>query len=226
MEQMNNSNLEISMSEGALPLGLGGGTLSSDQLFLIWKYAQALTSPKLSDRKDGFQRLIELNIINKSPLIVYLLATRIKEIDITLRAYIIKVLANILELKIPSDVSFSLTQHTLAAYLSQIGKGEIHALIQLVDVDPSSEENIVRILCSCSCAGEYLNEVVFDRSVSTKSRQLAIMLLGQVGYLEAIPDLERLENRIKTRINPNSLGNEDKQLLPQIEEALSLLRAP
>ena len=223
---MNKTNLDISMREGALPLGLVDGIISSDQLSLIWRYAQALTSPELSVRKDGFQHLIELNIINKSPLIVYLLATKLKEIDITLRAYIVKVLANILEININTDKSIELAQHTLAAYLSQIGKGEIHALIQLVDVDPSSLENIVRILCGCSCAGEYLKEIFFDRTTSIKYRQLAIMLLGEVGYIEAIPDLERLENRIKSRVNSNSVGNEDKKLLPQIEEALVLLRAP
>jgi len=223
---MNNSNIDISMREKAYQLGMGDGTFSFDQVLLVWRHAQALISPELFERKDGFQRLIELNIINKSPLITYLLATRIKEVDITLRAYIVNVLANILESKIQRDEAIEVTKHTLVEYLSQIGKREIHALIQLVEVDPFTNENIVRIMCSSSCAGDYLNDIASDRKESINIRQLAITLLGKIGYLDAISDLERLENRIMNRVNPNSIGSEEKLLLPQIADALALLRAP
>jgi hypothetical protein len=226
MEQVNNSNIEISVNKKAHSLGLGDGTVSSDQVLLIWRFTQALTSPELFERKDGFQRLIELNIINKSPLITYILATRINEVDITLRAYIVNVLANILEQNIRGDENIELTKLTLVDYLSQIGKREIHALIQLVEVDPFANENIVKIMCSSSCAGDYLNKIASDRQATLNIRQLAITLLGEIGYLDAIPDLERLENRIKSRDNPNSIGSEEKQLLPQIADALALLRAP
>ena len=117
--------------------------LSIDRLKMIWRYTQALTSPEISTRKEGFTHLIELDVIHNSPLIVYILASKINEVDITLRAYVINVLANILSLKTAPESSINLSQQTLTVSLSQIGTRDIYSLIQLVEVDRSSEENVI-----------------------------------------------------------------------------------
>ncbi|GAI27626.1 unnamed protein product, partial [marine sediment metagenome] len=54
-----------------------------DQIYQLWKSTEAISSPELSKRKRGFESLIEFDVVRRSPLIAYLLATRIVEPDLT-----------------------------------------------------------------------------------------------------------------------------------------------
>lgn len=199
---------------------------SLDQIHQLWESAEAISSPELNERKRGFERLIELDVISRSPLIAYLLATRIVEPDLTLRAYIVRVLAGILKTDSPDNLSPEIVRYTLVNYLSQIDLREILALLQLAEIDPYAEEQIVHLLSTCSCAGEHLINIANNRETSLPIRKLSIKFIGKVGYLEALPDLLRLETRLKTKAKSNH--NEDSQtsLLPLIIESLTLLRAP
>ncbi|MFC2055002.1 hypothetical protein ACFLV7_12015 [Chloroflexota bacterium] len=199
---------------------------SLDQIHQLWQSAEAISSPELSERKRGFERLIEFDVVRKSQLIVYLLATRIVEPDLTLRAYIVRVLAGILKTESPNNLSPEDVRITLVNYLSQIGKREILALLQLAEIDPYAEEQIINLLCACSCAGGHLINITNDRGSSLSIRKLSLKFIGRVGYLEALPDLLRLETRLKAKTKSNH--NEDSQtsLLPLITEALTLLQTP
>ena len=199
---------------------------SLDQIHQLWESAEAISSPELSERKRGFERLIEFDVVRRSPLIVYLLATRIVEPDLTLRAYIVRVLAGILKTESPDNLSPEDVRLTLVNYLTQIDRREILALLQLAEIDPYAEEQIINLLCACSCAGGHLINITNDRGTSLSIRKLSLKFIGRVGYLEALPDLLRLETRLKARTNSNH--NEDSQtsLLPLITEALTLLQTP
>ena len=199
---------------------------SLDQIHQLWESAEAISSPELSERKRGFERLIEFDVVRRSPLVVYLLATRIVEPDLTLRAYIVRVLAGILKTESPDNLSPEDVRLTLVNYLSQIDRREILALLQLAEIDPYAEEQIINLLCACSCAGGHLINITNDRGTSLSIRKLSLKFIGRVGYLEALPDLLRLETRLKARTKSNH--NEDSQtsLLPLITEALTLLQTP
>ena len=199
---------------------------SLDQIHQLWESAEAISSPELSERKRGFERLIEFDVVRRSPLVVYLLATRIVEPDLTLRAYIVRVLAGILKTESPDNLSPEDVRLTLVNYLSQIDRREILALLQLAEIDPYAEEQIINLLCACSCAGGHLINITNDRETSLSIRKLSLKFIGRVGYLEALPDLLRLETRLKARTKSNH--NEDSQtsLLPLITEALTLLQTP
>jgi hypothetical protein len=199
---------------------------SLDQIHQLWESAEAISSPELSERKRGLERLIEFDVVRRSPLITYLLATRIVEPDFTLRAYIVRVLAGILKTDSPDNLSTEDVRLTLVNYLSQIDLREILALIQLAEIDPYAEEQIIHLLSVCSCAGGHLINIVNDRGTSIPIRKLSVKFIGRVGYLEALPDLLRLETRLKARTKTNH--NEDSQtnLLLLITEALTLLRTP
>jgi hypothetical protein len=181
---------------------------SLDQIHQLWESTEAISSPELSERKRGFNRLIEFDVVRRSPLITYLLATRIVEPDFTLRAYIVRVLAGILKTDSPDNLSTKEVRLTLVNYLSQIDLREILALIQLAEI------------------GGHLINIANDRGTSIPIRKLSVKFIGRVGYLEAVPALLRLETRLKTRTKTNQ--NEDNQtnLLLLITEALTLLRTP
>jgi hypothetical protein len=199
---------------------------SQDQIYQLWESAEAISSPELSERKRGFERLIEFDVVRRSPLIAYLLATRIVEPDITLRAYIVRVLTGIINPDSPDNLSPEDVRLTLVNYLSQIDLREILALLQLAEIDPYTEEQIIHLLSACSCAGGHLINIANDRGTSLPIRELSVKFIGRVGYLEALPDLLRLETRLKARKKSNH--NEDSQtnLLPLITEAVTLLRTP
>ena len=199
---------------------------SLDQIHQLWESAEAISSSELSERKRGFERLIEFDVVRRSPLITYLLATRIVEPDFTLRAYIVRVLAGILKTDSPANLSTEDVRLTLVNYLSQIDLREILALIQLAEIDPYAEEQIIHLLSACSCAGGHLINIANDRGTSIPIRKLSVKFIGRVGYLEAVPDLLRLETRLKARTKTNH--NEDSQtnLLLLITQALTLLRTP
>lgn len=203
-----------------------GEIISSKQLWELWEYSEALIASELEVRKFGFEHLVENNIVDQSALLIYLFASRIKEPDIKLRAYIINVLGSAVT-RITSRGEISAPPYqTLSAYLSHAGKDEIKSILELLEADPSSEENIVKILGTCSCAGQHLSEILSDRNESLTTRLWAVILVGKVGYLESIPNLVRLHRKLSTRVNNKFSGDEYAQFIQQIEEALILLRAP
>ncbi len=199
---------------------------SLDQIHQLWESAEAISSPELSERKRGLERLIEFDVVRRSPLIAYLLATRIVEPDLTLRAYIVRVLAGILKTDSPNNLSPDDVRLTLVNYLSQIDLREIMALLQLAEIDPYAEEQIILLLSACSCAGGHLIFIANDRGTSLPARKLSVKFIGRVGYLEALPDLLRLETRLKTRTKTNHTEDSQTSLLPIITESLTLLRTP
>jgi hypothetical protein len=134
---------------------------SQDQIYQLWKSTEAISSPELSKRKRGFESLIEFDVVRRSPLIAYLLATRIVEPDLTLRAYIVRVLASILKTDLPDNLSTEDVRLTLVNYLSQIDLREILALLQLAEIDPYAEEQIIQLLSACSCAGGHLVNIAY-----------------------------------------------------------------
>jgi hypothetical protein len=78
-----------------------------------------------------------------------------------------------------------------------------------------------------------LIEIVNDRKKPVEIRQAAIRIIGVVGYIEAIPSLDRLSSRLEARMNgqrsmPFAPPSEKTEvdLLVTIREALASLRAP
>src|SRR4030042_3187461 len=59
----------------------------------VWSALEALTAPELETRQQGFDSLLEQDAVRKSPLVVYVLATRLLEPDILLRRRIVRCLA-------------------------------------------------------------------------------------------------------------------------------------
>jgi hypothetical protein len=105
-------------------------------------------------------------------------------------------------------------------------------LLQVADFDPQYIDSVAVLLNSCSFAGNHLADILMDRSIVVSIRMRAVELIGQVGYLDAIPVLDRLRNRLEARLNGQqhmpflTLEEGDEvALLPSIQATLEILQS-
>ena len=109
----------------------------------------------------------------------------------------------------------------------------IFSMLQAAISDPNLEAPITRMLNACPHAGAHLAEILADRGVPLTIRQQAVHFVGQVGFLEAIPALERLAARLEARRSgqqsmpfaPPPATQDESELLPEIHQTLLMLRS-
>ncbi|MDI6696716.1 MAG: hypothetical protein QME21_16835 [Anaerolineales bacterium] len=196
----------------------------------VWDAAEALTSPDLEIRSFGLKRLVESDAVRYYPLIAYLLYTRLNEPDIELRTRIVDALSSVFAVN-GNSVSQELNVYPgLTYYLSQMRTRQIYSLLQVVDFDHSAEAKVASLLEHCSYAGEHLAEILADRHTPLSIRKQAIHFIDRMGYLDALPVLERLEARLTQRRNGReeygeSIQDDECSLLPMIRSALENLTA-
>ncbi len=195
----------------------------------FWKAAQDLIHPELEVRWTGFEYLFHSGAASHSPLLAYLLVSRLAEPDLELRSQIVAELNKILALPFNGNPSINEVLYFLKTSLSQLRHNQIEALLKLVEEKPGTYPHVSRIISLCSYAGEHLIEFVGDRKASLEIRKTSARLIGDIGYLSSILAMERIKTRLETRINGSGsytfLGNREADLLPTIEEALTKLRS-
>jgi hypothetical protein len=197
---------------------------------VVWGAAEALTSPNLETRQGGLQELVSQDAIRQHPLVAYMLISRLIEPDIALRANVVGALAEVVSPNghgAPCDApSFS----TLTTHLTGMRTRQIYALLQVVDFEKSNEPKVIELLDHCSFAGGHLSCILSTRTVPLHMRVLAAYFIGRMGYLDALPTLERLAARLESRQNGRSelggVDEDDAGLLAAIHDSLDLLRAP
>ncbi len=195
----------------------------------VWSAAEALASPDLEARWWGVKRLVEVEAPRRYPLIAYLLATRITEPDIALRARVVEVLGSLLcsegvAQPITTDVFGSLVM-----YLAAMRARPIYALLQVAMFDARNEPMVAALLSYCSYAGVHLAEILSDREAPTEVRWQAAHFIGRLGFLDALPALERLVARMEMRTHGRGIDFEqydEANLLLEMRQAIEILRAP
>jgi hypothetical protein len=199
----------------------------------IWDATAALISPELERRFSGLKRLEEFNAVHRHPLVSYLLATRIGEPDIELRTRVIKALASVFSMDGEERTSSEVVQLHLRNILAGMRTRQIFALLQVADFDPSAEPVVAALLSYCSFAGGHLAEILLNRHAPLNIRKRAVHFIGRIGFLDALPCLERLETRLESRLNGKQCApdnrideSEETSLLPLIQDALAFLQAP
>jgi hypothetical protein len=112
-------------------------------------------------------------------------------------------------------------------------KRNIFALLQVAEHKISSETNVAVLLNTCSYAGNALANIFTDRKIPIPIRRQAVIYTGRVGFLDAIPALEKLADRLESRMNGQSSmpfappsDSDEKSLLPAVQTALRLLQSP
>lgn len=199
----------------------------------VWNAAEDLANPIASVRHLALECLKNTGAARISPLVSYLIATRLNDHDLELRTHAVKILGNVLSPDANGDMAPDAVTSQLVYFLSDMRTRQIFGLVEVLIYKPGLAPQVIRILNTCVFAGNHLIEMANSRKMSLEIRRKAIWLISQVGYLEAIPALERLQIRMETRITGQQsmpfappLGVDDSDLLPDVKAALVILRSP
>jgi hypothetical protein len=192
-------------------------------------------SPHVEERRRGLAILCGSEGARTSALTLHLLASRVEEPDLALRAQIVHVLADYFEIRgrefrYPPEV-----RREVVGHMRRFGRAEVVALLELhaaaragqVELQP---ESVRRLFEQISSAAALLTQLAADRGLPTAWRSAAIDIIGRVGFTEAGPMLEGLALRLEgrragqmTMLFAPSDWPEDQALLPALKETLRLL---
>jgi len=194
----------------------------------IWNAAESLSSPHRENRNAGLDFIEQSNAANYLPLVAYLLSTRITDPDLKFRTRIVKILAKMMHPDNFDEEVHEDVRQLLYNSLSQMQEQQVCALLEIVKFDASLHPVVTVLLNQCSYAGQYLANLLSKRRISLDVQKLALQYIGQIGYLDALPILKRLEKRLKTKIEDEHLINMDQEkgFLSAIQKAIESLIAP
>ena len=196
----------------------------------IWQAAEKLGSPDVAKRTAGVEELAEVNAARFSPLVVHLLSTLLSDAHLPLRARVVEIIADVLEVDEQGKPAPETVRITLRHVLSQMRSRPIFAILQVSVAHPNLWDHVARLLRVCPYAGVHLADILADRRHDVAVRQQAVHHIGEVGFMDALPVLQRLESRLETRLGgqrqmpfapPSAI--DETALLPSIKTALRLL---
>jgi hypothetical protein len=198
----------------------------------VWNATEALASPTVVARNHGIDTLLELGVQRVSPLVAYMLATKLNDPEIAIRRRIVYVLGDLMIddpsiRRTPENVRKAITH-----VLRTMHEETIYGLLEVAIMDPMVEKPIYHLFNDCPIAGRYLGDILSQWKNPLSIRQKAIHYVGLVGYTEALPVMERLLNRLKTRQSeqysmsfapPSS--QHDEETIPALRIAIDRLKA-
>ena len=213
---------------------LGDSSSGAVELFpTVWNAVEALVSLEPSIRLAGILQIAQLDAARLSPVVAYLIASRITDPDLEVRGGVINLLGHILSPVAGHQAATPIVRQQLIAYLSQIHTREVFALLQEVEFNNALEGQVGSLLNNCPYAGNHLVYILSDRKIQLSIRKRAAYFLGKVGYQDAIPALERIEARLAARMNGQQAmpfappdRDDETSLLPSIQIALKALLSP
>lgn len=176
--------------------------ISTDTMELfptVWGAAERITSPDAVERDKAVTELVELDAPRLSPLVAYLLATRIIDPNIEVRYHVVQALGEILFPDEENQVTPDEVREHVLNYISLMRRREIFALLQVSDRYLTAEEYVASLLNACSYAGIALGDIINDRRAPVSVRRQAIRFAELVGFSDTIPALERLVSRLEAK---------------------------
>jgi len=209
-------------------------TIGSFELFpAVWAAAEDLVSPHIENRRLALEQLETIGAARFSPLIAYLLATRVSDPDLRIRSQVIRMLGDLLSVDRQGHVAMEPIRQVLAAFFKQMRTRNVFDLLQTAEYQPEIDIHVARLMNLCSYAGKHLVEIITDRKLPLTIRIQAARFIGIVGYLDAEQALERLSVRLETRLKgqqampfTRQVDVDEVALLPHLHNALMLLRQP
>ena len=199
----------------------------------VWNATQGIVSPDIMERREALDRLVILDAARLSPLVAYVVATRIFEPDLDLRYKVVDLLGKLFMSAETGKLTPPVVRTYLTVYYAQIEQRGILQLLEVAEAYPESESKVAALLNACSKSGTILADLMSDRRIPLTIRRQAIIFIGRVGFLDAISALEKMEERLEARMNgqksmpfaPPSSPDENS-LMPIIQATLTLLREP
>jgi hypothetical protein len=198
----------------------------------VWSAGEAIISPDRQIRRHGLDQIAQSQAARFSPMIAYLLVTRLMEPEMDLRSSVVNILADALRLDSQGRLAPEPVRMQLINDLARMRTRQIYALLQVADFDPQANDSVAVLINACSFAGNHLADILMDRKISISIRMRAVELIGKVGYLDAVPVLERIRTRLEARLNGQQHmpfltleAGDEVALLPSIQAALELLQS-
>jgi hypothetical protein len=230
---MDDDSLSLPMTQPALFENIGETAHGVAELFpTVWGAVEDLAASEASLRHLALDRLEELNAARLSPLVAYMIASRLSDPDLDFRRRAVKVLGQVLSPDAHGHLPQDSILRCLNSHLSQMRTRSIYALLEAAAGFPSLAPYAARLLNACPYAGNHLGDILTNRKMPLIIRKQAAYFVGEVGFLDSIPVLERLEARLTTRLKgqqtmtfaPPSEGDEI-ELLPDVQKALNYLNS-
>jgi hypothetical protein len=198
----------------------------------VWSAAEGLISGEANMRRKAILYLSASDAARISPLVVYLLATRLGDADEEIRCMAVSALARLLEPDAQGKFTPEAVRQVLIDYLADMRTRQIYCILSVLHKFPELIQPVGRLLYAAPFGGAHLVDIAQSRKAPQEIRRYALQLIGSVGYLDVVPDLERMLQKIEVRVNgqqampfaPPSTGD-DIGLLPDLKAALSMLRA-
>ena len=196
----------------------------------VWQAAEKLGSADVSQRTAAVEELAKLNAPRLSPLVSHLMSTLLVDPHLPLRARVVELLGEVLDIDDEGRPAPEAVRKTLRHVLSQMRTRPIFAILQVSVENPHLWGYVARLLNACPYAGVQLADILADRRHDIAVRQQAAHHIGEVGFMDALPVLRRLESRLETRLGgqrqmpfapPSAL--DETALLPSIKTALKML---
>lgn len=196
----------------------------------VWRAAEGLAAPEADTRHAALDSLLAMDAVRIYPLIAYLMATRLTDADVEVRARIVQALGEVFASDGRRRSATEEVRQLLRHHLSQMRKRTVYAILQVAARDPDSSPHVARLFNACPYAGNHLADILASRSSELEVRVQAANFIGQVGYLDTAPALERLLNRLESRQNGQRsmpfappMERHEAALLPAIKDALRAL---
>lgn len=217
-----------------LPLLKQDESKTSVELFpAVWSALEKLIGSSQEERNLGLSILQEVNAARFSPLIAYILTTFLSDPDLQVRKKIVQILGAVLSPDEDGNPAPAEVRAVLLKYLSQLRTRQIFSLLQVLADDQSLLTETKRILNACPFAGNHLVEILNDQKVPLAIRKQAVLMIGIVGFSDALTALERIENRLESKINGQrsmpflpAVSTGEEELLPVLQQVITILRSP
>jgi hypothetical protein len=198
----------------------------------VWQAAEQLGSHDKKIRHLALDELLRTNAPRISPLIAYLLSTRILDPDIDIRMRIVETLANVMRRDTEGQYAVDAVRSHIISGLSTLGEAGILALLELARKDEVLIPHISKLLNFVPKAGDSLKEIAGDRNAKIEIRRISIFFIGKIGYADATSELMRIRQRIETKqkgqkrmpFAPPISDDTEQDLLQEIIKTLSVLR--
>jgi hypothetical protein len=198
----------------------------------VWQATENLISPDPTTKQRGMDALIELGAQKVSPLVAYMVATCLNDPDIDIRQRAAVVLADLLIIDTGSKQIPDEVRKVVVNYLHNTNEAMVFGLLEAALANVQVEKSIYHIFNVSPYIGRYLGDIIVQWKNPLPIRQKAIYFVGLVGYLEELPVLERLFNRLEARQNGQYLmsfapptSKSDDDLLPYLRIAIDQLKA-
>lgn len=189
---------------------------SDAELMEIARAVEQLTAPDPAKRRTGLELVIAGAFHRRSPLVAAIVSHGIEEPRLGLRKEFVVAIAEAVAGAVASPPQ---VMEWLRYALGRMRRRQIYGLLQVSAASPGHAGLVHLVLEQCSFSGGTLLRLLQDRAVDIQIRVAAARAIEALGYLEAAPAVEVMQNRIASRI----AGQEQMTFAPSLEAEADLL---